>query len=368
MKRFFSGVAAVVLAMGVMTACGKSEQDSSAVRSSSAETSKAAPESSDAAESSSQADESGDSKQAEEQDTEKTESEPQEDDTDKEKETVSLDYDVVYFSEEEDPEGIGCSVKFSDEELNGRVETILELARAIQQNDKEAAKKIMNVDLGIEKDLIDEDEFTGSGLDDYFSDTKIGSFEFTADISRVNKTEVLQSANLFGFTISTFAVYLDYTDDEQIVLVAQQMKESDGIFTFIITAMTETQLNEERKKNDELSALKDANYNAKTAYNVVAEFAYDMETAGKPYTFTAEEFDTSAEYKDGLGYELHKTFSIDYYDDEYISNGYVFVGSDGNGGYFTQWKESKDSDIIGQYPNMPIYADDPIEWGVYYDG
>lgn len=361
MKRFFSGVAAVVLAMGMLTACGKSEQESSEVRSSAKETSKAAPESSDAAESSSQADEPDDS-EAEEQDTEKTESEPQEDDTDKEKETVSLGYDVVYFSENEDPEGIGCSVKFSDEELNGRVETILELARAIQQNDKEAAKKIMNVDLGIEKDLIDEDEFTGSGLDDYFSDTKIGSFEFTADISRVNKTEVLQSANLFGFTISTFEVYLDYTDNEQVVLVAQQMKASDGIFTFIITAMTETQLNEERKKNDELSALKDANYNAKTAYNVVAEFAYDMETAGKPYTFTAEEFDTS-EYKGELGSALYKTFSIDLKE-----NGYVFVGSDGNGGYFTQWKESEDSDIIGQYPNMPIYADDPIEWGVYYDG
>lgn len=359
MKRIFAGIAAVVLAMGMMTACGSVEKNSSEVSSSAAQ----AGEDGVADEETSEQTED-DPAPEEEQAAEETDEESEAETAESDNESASADYEVEYLDD---------SAELDKSALDGYVDSALQLARAIQQNDKEAAKKLMNFELVWELENINDDELDDELIDEaleyFFEYTDIKEYDFTADRENIKKVFVnvdYQSVELM--------IFFNYTDEEYIGIGVDIFVTADGDIVNIVDTIIETEPDNYAKKY----RLKTANGNAKTGYNAIAEALADLETMGIDYDGVFSkiadidcskapthevEYSATEEY---LIYYLQKNFSM-YSGD----GGYVYlIFDEGSSSYYpvfyVQWRESMDSDIIGQYPEAPITVDAPIQWGEIY--
>ncbi len=98
--------------------------------------------------------------------------------------------------------------------------------------------------------------------------------------------------------------------------------------------------------------LKTANGNAKTAYNMVAEYLADLETEGRLSEATEQE---------AAKFAVEELSSS-------TSGGIVgvkLVDIDTDSPYFcVLWRESNSTDIIGRYPDAASSPDEHIEWDV----
>lgn len=127
------------------------------------------------------------------------------------------------------------------------------------------------------------------------------------------------------------------------------------------------------------SRLKTANSNAKTAYNAVATWMADMETAGNPVTFSVgsvsgnlsdQTFDCKTKPSGSATADaLHKVV-YDALADNGKEAGIAYVGGasiNSKNTFFVQWRKTSNDTMIGQYPNAIADVDtsESITFGNY---
>lgn len=131
---------------------------------------------------------------------------------------------------------------------------------------------------------------------------------------------------------------------------------------------------------EEGQAIDDARANAKIIYNAAAEYIYDsidLQEIHLDYDelFASRDFD-EATSKKGLDISGSRpkskgdAFLYDAAKESGINSGFIYIGRDKkidqDFNIFIQWKESKDSTLIGQYPCYFDYSEADIKWGSYY--
>lgn len=252
-------------------------------------------------------------------------------------------------------------------ELQSDVEKIIEQVQAIQKGDKDAVKESMNANLGLELGFIDMYDISDYGMDDYFDSIYIERFDgFKADAKKVKKVEVCDEKTEGKYTSVVIKVFFEYAKDDNIIIDANVVKSDSGKFIYVDNAETESK-----------ATLKNSNIMAKVGFDTIAEALADMEAWGLKYDGASSQIadvdctkapDREVSVSVGateeyLIYCLQKNLGS-YGDD----GGYVYVIFTGEETpvCYVQWRETMDSDIIGQYPEVPITADAQVQWGEIY--
>lgn len=120
------------------------------------------------------------------------------------------------------------------------------------------------------------------------------------------------------------------------------------------------------------SMLKTANSNAKTAYNATAEYVADQETMGNAERTVLEGINGVIDCENP---ENSTISNMEFA--EMMANvmedcgGYVYVGypvtlSNGNETFITQWTETDQAEVVGQYPDAVAWDNfNNVTWGYY---
>lgn len=115
------------------------------------------------------------------------------------------------------------------------------------------------------------------------------------------------------------------------------------------------------------SRLKEANSNAKTAYNVVSEYLDEYETQGGDALFFVELYSGNYEVEDLEDVPFLEVIYNALEDNEEM--GEVYIGIDYNENvWFIQWR-SESGSPVGQYPSAVSWESwqtDNVEWGEYW--
>lgn len=261
------------------------------------------------------------------------------------------------------------------EQVDKYVSICIEEAYAILNNDLNAFKKAVNTELISEiEDSISDSEIREE-LDQCrkgFDENNITSEVLSRDITKVYfSVKYLDDAPDGYNTVSEGEIGLLLGDENGDGGYALEfvIQDLDGEILVLFNGLTYLSSDDiadadyEFDHYDEKASLKTANSNAKTAYNIVAEYLADMETQGySPDEVLYEEGGeidcTSVSYSNKLSEKISEYFS------EYDSGGMVYIGTFEDG-FFVQWKAYSDSEVVGQYPNPNGDVNNQYTWGYY---
>ncbi len=120
------------------------------------------------------------------------------------------------------------------------------------------------------------------------------------------------------------------------------------------------------------SRLKTANANAKTAYNAVATYVADMETAGTPVisngTFSGGGAYTATSATGGTDTDLAKVI-YEALGDNGNEAGIVYVNcatiNSNADAFFCHWRKTSSDNIVGQYPEATADVDSCPAWDTW---
>ena len=261
------------------------------------------------------------------------------------------------------------------EQVDKYVSICIEEAYAILNNDLDAFKQAANTELiGKIEDSISDSKIQEE-LDRYhegFDENNITSEVLSRDITRVYfSIEYTDDAPDGYNAVSESEIALLFEDEngDRGYVLMFVIVDLDGEIVAEIDDLTYvssddiSEMDYEFDHYDEKASLKTANSNAKTAYNIVAEYLADMETQGySPDEVLYEEGGeidcTSVSYSNKLSEKISEYFS------EYDSGGMVYIGTFEDG-FFVQWKAYSDSEVVGQYPNPNGDVNNQYTWGYY---
>lgn len=114
-------------------------------------------------------------------------------------------------------------------------------------------------------------------------------------------------------------------------------------------------------EQDNTEMLKTANENAKLAFNTANNYIWDLVAEGQPvdpleYTGPVDKIPDD----NAVGKEVKAALKK-----EGIENGYISISIDKKGdedpSNYTQWSETKDSSLVGQYPDPPKTVDKALD-------
>lgn len=266
----------------------------------------------------------------------------------------------------------GYEVEYSDgaskierSELQSYVEKLAEQVQAIQKGDKDAVKESMDAKLGMELGFLNWYDILDEGIEDYFDGIYLERFDnFKADAKKVKKVEVYDEQTNSKYTSVGIRVFFEYAKGDNIIIDADVVKSDSGIFIYINDAETESK-----------ASLKAAIHMARTGFDTIKEALADMEAQGIKYDDVFSriaDIDCTSSPSSVVGvgateeyliYCLQKELSANGNDGGYV---YVIFTGEETPVCYVQWRESMDSDIIGQYPEVPITADAQVQWGEIY--
>lgn len=111
------------------------------------------------------------------------------------------------------------------------------------------------------------------------------------------------------------------------------------------------------------SRLKTANSNAKSAYNAVATWVAEQETAGTPWVpVDVTDIDCSSDGS-GVQHVIYQALA-DNGDEAGIAS-VLAATINGKNTFAVQWIKASSDNMVGQYPNPASDPDSPKDWNTY---
>lgn len=261
------------------------------------------------------------------------------------------------------------------------------------ENSGEYAALLREISAGINAD--NSDALLEELLYGYITAPEYSSFpeEFYADPSaftiddpivyiELDSCEVTDHGTFVEFDMEVISREYYYNFDE---VFAWKIADESGVIVSDISCEPNEYgiytIEDAKKMMKEEEAIDNARKNAKTLYNAAAEYIsiciYEYKDKYIDYSdvlaagnFSEANSDSGLDLSGPRPKSEGDAFVYDSAKENGITGGYIYIGMDndinGTGGYFVQWKESKDSEIIGQYPCYFDYYEANVVWGSYY--